>query len=48
MMQQPQIIIQKKVARKRSELQHGGWKVAMADLMISLMYPTFLDCLWIL
>ncbi|WP_268670534.1 OmpA family protein [Vibrio coralliirubri] len=46
MMQQPQVIIQKKGRRKRNELQHGGWKVAMADLMISLMCLFLV--LWIL
>ncbi|CAH7120558.1 Flagellar motor rotation protein MotB [Vibrio chagasii] len=45
-MQQPQVIIQKKGRRKRNELQHGGWKVAMADLMISLMCLFLV--LWIL
>ncbi len=45
-MEQPNIIINKKGRRKRGELQHGGWKVAMADLMISLMCLFLV--LWIL
>ncbi|MCW8344598.1 OmpA family protein [Vibrio sp. ZSDZ65] len=41
-----QIIIAKKGKKKRDPLQHGGWKVAMADLMISMMCLFLV--LWIL
>ncbi|MBC7001624.1 OmpA family protein [Photobacterium sp. BZF1] len=41
-----QYTIVKKGRRRRQPLQHGGWKVAMADLMISLMCLFLV--LWIL
>ncbi|MGR5167196.1 OmpA family protein [Vibrio astriarenae] len=45
MMDKP-IVIKKKSTRRARTLQHGGWKVAMADLMISLMCLFLV--LWIL
>ncbi|GAL13371.1 flagellar motor rotation protein MotB [Vibrio astriarenae] len=45
MMDKP-IVIKKNSTRRARILQHGGWKVAMADLMISLMCLFLV--LWIL
>ncbi|WP_234494298.1 OmpA family protein [Vibrio maritimus] len=44
-MEQP-VVFARKGRKKRDPLQHGGWKVAMADLMISLMCLFLV--LWIL